>query len=98
MGGVCLQSVNTGHRVNTGRRQQRPPTLASQPKLTTLPCPPPPCFPRCSFSPLCTDPTTLKTGVAEGRANVIALARALFGAELPALRGLDGEKGGDWLS
>ncbi|KAI7840064.1 hypothetical protein COHA_006195 [Chlorella ohadii] len=44
-----------------------------------------------NFSPLCTDPTTLKAGVAEGRANVIALARALFGAELPALRSLDGE-------
>lgn len=58
---------------------------------TPLPCPPPLCCPRCSFSPLCTDPATLKAGVAEGRANVVALARALFGAELPALRSLDGE-------
>lgn len=49
-------------------------------------------LPPCSFSPLCTDPATLKAGVAEGRANVIALARALFGAELPALRSMDGEE------
>ena len=53
-----------------------------------------PCLRPCrSFSPLCTDPATLKAGVAEGRANVVALARALFGGELPALRSIDGEAG-----
>ena len=53
----------------------RPPPPPPPP--THSPPHPPPHPPR-SFTPLCTDVPTLKSGVAEGRRTVLALARALL--------------------